>query len=496
MMVADRVPVLVGIGVATQRQDDPARAMDPLALMLQAVRMAGQDAGAAGLLPALDRILVPKGRWNHADPARSIAAAIGAARGGTVLSTVGVLQQTLIGMACAAIAEGDIEAAMVVGGDTGYRILRSQITGYEPTAPDEPGGAPDVLLSPKEELRHPAELRAGLRMPVGLYAIMESAFRARRGWSVDAHRDRIAAIYSRFSAIAADNPAAWTRKAMPPEAIRSASDRNAMQAFPYTKLMCSSWNVDQAAALLFCSARKAAALGIDRDRWIFPWASTESNHMVPVSARAELDACPGAGIAGRAALEPFGIVPADIDLIDLYSCFPLAVEVYAAELGIDPGRDLTVTGGMSFAGGPYNNYVLQSTARMGQLLREAGKGTGLVSSVSGALTKQGFCLWSVNPAPDGFRFVDTTALVAQSSAVKPVVMDFVGPGRIAGYTVVYERSRPPRAVVVADLEDGLRSVATSDDPGIIARLQAQEFCGAPIVLNRETFALATGSGLV
>jgi acetyl-CoA C-acetyltransferase len=491
MMLADRTPLLVGIGVATQREDDPAHAMDPLALMLKAARLAGEDSGAPGLLPALDRILVPKGRWHYGDPGRRIAAAVGAARAGTVLSTVGVLQQTLIGMACTAIADGEADVAMVVGGDTGFRILRAQITGQDLPERQEADGTPDLLLSPKEELRHPAELRAGLRMPVGLYAIMESAFRARHGWSVDAHRDRIAAIYSRFSEIAADNPAAWTRKAMPPEAIRSASDRNAMQAFPYTKLMCSSWNVDQSAALLFCSAKTAAEMGVEQRRWVFPWASTESNHMVPVCARAELEACPGARIAGRAALDPFGLVAADLDLIDLYSCFPLAVEVYADELGIDLTRDLTVTGGMSFAGGPYNNYVLQSTARMAQLLRAAGKGTGLVSSVSGALTKQGFGVWSANAAPGNFHFADVTEKVAQASPVKPVVMDCTGQGRIAGYSVVYERSRPPRVVVLADLESGQRGVVTSKDPELATRFQAEEFWGAPIVLNNESFFVAS-----
>jgi acetyl-CoA C-acetyltransferase len=144
---------------------------------------------------------------------------------------------------------------------------------------------------------------------------------------------------------------------------------------------------------------------------------------------------------------------------------------------------------MSFAGGPYNNYVLQSTARMAQLLRAAGEGTGLVSSVSGTLTKQGFGLWSASPAADRFRFADVTEEVARASLVKPVVMDFAGPGRIAGYTVVHERSRPSRIVVVADLENGQRSVATSEDHELATRLQAEEFCGALILLNKDTFSL-------
>ena len=483
-----RTPVLVGIGVATQREEDSRRALDPLAMMIEATRLAAADAGAPGLLGALDRILVPRGRWSYGDPARAIARSVGSARAQTVLSTVGVLQQTLLGNACSAIAAGELDVALVAGGDAGFRILRSRITGQEAPSPD-PGGTPDVLLAPKEELRHEAELRAGLQMPVGLYAMMESAFRARRRLSVDAHRDQIAELYSRFSAIAANNPAAWTRKHFPPEAIRSASERNPMQAFPYTKLHCSSWNVDQAAALLFCSARTAEAMGVPRDRWVYAWASTESNHMVPVCARAELDACPGARIAGKAALDPFGLTVDEVDLLEFYSCFPIAVEAYAAELAVDPGRDLTVTGGMSFAGGPYNNYVLQSTARMGQLLR-AGQGrTGLVSSVSGTLTKQGFGLWSTQPSPSGFHSADLTDEVAPAAPARPVALDPSGPGRVAGFTVLHDRGKPPRGVAIMDLDDGRRAVATTDNAELVTLMEGAELCGTRVAVEGDHFRL-------
>jgi acetyl-CoA C-acetyltransferase len=189
-------------------------------------------------------------------------------------------------------------------------------------------------------------------------------------------------------------------------------------------------------------------------------------------------------------LEPFGLAAADLDLIDLYSCFPLAVEAYAAELSLDLGRDLTVTGGMSFAGGPYNNYVLQSTARMGQKLRAAGTGIGLVSSVSGTLTKQGFGLWSATAAPGPFRFTDVTEAVARSVSVKPVVMDYVGSGLVAGYSVVRDKSGPLRSIVVADLDGGRRTVAASMDPAVAVRMQAEEMCGAQIVLHKEGYRLS------
>ncbi len=486
-MTPDRTPVLAGIGVATQREDDPARAVDPLGLMMQSVHAAVADSSAA-LLPRIGRILVPKGRWSYTDPARAIARAIGAPRAVTVLATVGVLQQSLIADACRAIADGEAEAVLVAGADAGFRILRARIAGEQlpKAARDEADAPPDVLLAPKEEVFHAAEVSAGVRMPAVLYAILESAFRAHRGTRVDEQRDRVAALYSRFSEIAADNPAAWTRRPLAAAAIRDPSERNPMQAFPYTKLLCSSWNVDQAAALLFCSRSLAQAAGLPRERLIYPWASTESNHMVPVCARAELHTCPGARIAGRAALDAFGLDAADIDLLELYSCFPIAVQAYAAELGIDLDRDLTVTGGMSFAGGPFNNYVLQSTARMASLLRQAPRDrvrTGLVTSVSGILTKQGFGLWSAAPPPTGFRHTDVSDAVASASPERAVVVNHAGAASIAGFAVVHDPSRAACATVVADLEDGRRTVALCDDPCLIARMEQEEFCGVLVKLH-------------
>ncbi len=299
--------------------------------------------------------------------------------------------------------------------------------------------APDIHLSPTSELRHAAERRAGLHMPVGLYAIIESAWRAHQGWSVAQHRNELAALGERFSRIAAANPHAWQRRAVSAAEVREAAPRNPMQAFPYTRAHCSTWNVDQAAALLLCSAARATELGINPARWVYPLASTQANHMLPVVAREPLHACPGARIAGQAALHALGVAAEQIDLVDLYSCFPVAVQVYAAALGLPLQRALTVTGGMPFAGGPYNNYVLQATCRAAELMR-AGRGrTALVSSVSGVLTKQGFGAWSMTPGR-GFVSADVSNEVARQSPALDVLADYTGPARIAGFTVLHGRA--------------------------------------------------------
>ena len=478
----EHTPVLVGIGTATRHEQDFTRALEPMDLMLEAVRAAGLDSGSAMALAGTQYIAVPRGRWAYSNPAGEIARGVGATGATTVLSSVGVLQQTLIGEACARIARGEAHTALVAGADAGYRLLRAQIAGQEPEEREQ-GDAPDIYLAPKDELRHAVEKRAGLQMPVGLYAIMESAFRAKQGWGIEQHRQRLAELGERFSRIAAANPHAWQRTAVDAAFIRDASERNPMQAFPYTRAHCSTWNVDQAAALLLCSVARAQELGIARSRWVLPLASTESNLMVAVSARADLAACPGARIAGRAALDGAGLSAQDIDLVDLYSCFPLAVQAYADGLGLSLERELTVTGGMPFAGGPYNNYVLQATCRVAELMRQGQGRSALVSCVSGVLTKQGFGLWSVDAPARGFVHEDVSAAVAREVRAVEVLEHFSGPATIAGYTVLHGRGQAPRGVALVDTAQGQRAMATTDDAALIARMQEEEFVGRPVQVD-------------
>ncbi len=104
--VDPRTPVLVGIGPIEQRQDDPSMASDALALMVQAVRAAGQDSGRPELLQRVNVIAVPKGRWRYEDPGRHIATSLGSHNCESILALVGILQQSLIGECCQRIADG------------------------------------------------------------------------------------------------------------------------------------------------------------------------------------------------------------------------------------------------------------------------------------------------------------------------------------------------------------------------------------------------------
>jgi acetyl-CoA C-acetyltransferase len=481
-----RTPVLVGVGVADRRCDDPGEALEPLELMIAALESAEADAGASGLLAAADSVHVPRGFWAYSDPGRLIADRFGASGARTVLAEIGVLQQTLLNGACCAIASGEEQVAIVTGGDAKYRSLRAGVAGTPQLDTPQTDVTPDRVLRPSASLWSTVESDRGLMMPAQYFTLMESAMRFDAGLSIDAHRDRIALLWARMSEVAVGNPHARHREAVAPETIRNASDRNPMIAFPYTKMHNSDWNVDQAAGLIFCSVAKARSLGIPEARWVYPHSGTEANQMIDLSSRARLHRSPGIEIAGRRALELAGRTIDAVEHVDLYSCFPAAVQLFARELGIGLDRPLTVTGGMRFAGGPLNNYVLQAVARMAEVLREDPGSTGLVTAVSGFLTKQGVGIWSTDAPAHPFGFADVTAEVSEATETRKLVVAPEGTARIAGYTVLYLGSKPAKAIAICDLPNGDRTVASSEKYELARAMTLDEFVGREVVIGPDS----------
>lgn len=470
-------PVLVGVAAVQQKLDDYRRAVEPVALMEQALRSAAADAGCADILRRADEILVPKSLWGYSDPARLLANALGATGATTLLAELGILQQTLLSRACQRIAEGEAGVVLVTGGEARYRALCAGKAGAEAPETQQLDVAPDVTLRPQDEMWSSVETDSGLGMPVGYYAILDSALRYQQGLSVDAHRDQMAQMYARLSQLAADNPEAWSDQPVAEELIREHSAGNRMLAFPYTKLHNSQWNVDQAAGLIFCSAQIADEMGIERAKWISPRAFTESNVMSVVSSRQDLGASPGFRIAAQVAMELAEVDFSQLRLCELYSCFPYAIRVQLHEFGMHANHNISVTGGMPFAGGPLNNFVLQAMVRMARLLRLNPTETGLVTAVSGMLTKQACALWSATPGANGWAFADVTAQVRKASPTCELVSNYTGAGVVAGYTVLYQGLEPWRAVAVLDLPDGRRTVAYSEDGQLMAQMMHQECCG-------------------
>jgi len=461
--VDDRTPVVIGAAEVVHRDAPDFAPTSATGLMVEAAlyALAGTDLGAA-----IGAVLVPGGTWTEADPGRVVAAAVGAPGARSIRSELGVLQQSLLARAVAEVTDG-CDAALVVGGENRWSMVVAGKRGI--ALPDAPEvalvSAPDEVLVPSGMVIAQVEIERNLTTAAHQYAIIESALRAAHDRSVGAHQRVLGTLWERFARIAATAPAAWDRRALTADEIAYESPTNRRIAAPYPKWLVSQWNVDQSAALVVTTVGVARRHGIDPARWVFPLAMAESNAMLHLTSRAELHRWPASRLCGRAAFDASGVDVDEIGPVDLYSCFPAAVEVQAHELGLSIERDLTLTGGMTFGGGPFNNYVLQGAAAMVRTLTATGTATvGLTSAVSGLLTKPGVALWS-NTAPRApFAALDLTAAAERDTDTLPIDAALTGPAVVRGATVA---GSGEAAVAIAVVEaDGHRSVVQCAEPAV------------------------------
>ena len=181
-------------------------------------------------------------------------------------------------------------------------------------------------------------------------------------------------------------------------------------------------------------------------------------------------------IAGARALELAGRKIDEIDHVDLYSCFPSSVQVAATELGLPEDRPLTVTGGLTFGGGPLNSYTLHAIARMAEVLREDRGSTGLVSGNGGWLAKHAFAIYSAEPPKDGFRY-ENLQDQADAFPLREALVDWDGPVTIEAYTVAHQKGQPRIAHAACLTDDGRRTWGTVEDPSVLDAMTREEFCG-------------------
>jgi acetyl-CoA C-acetyltransferase len=294
-----------------------------------------------------------------------------------------------------------------------------------------------------------------------------------------------------MNAVAATNPEAAFPEPMDAEQIATATTANRALAFPYNKWHSTQWTVNQSAALVLCSMEAARRFGVSTDRWVFPLVGLESSHAVSVLCRHQIHAWPAMEVLAGTAAARLGRTVAEVEIVELYSCFPAAVRVQQRSLGMPREGTPSITGGMAFAGGPFNNAVLQAMATVVPRLRSNPDQLGAVTTVSGLLTKPGLGVWSARPDGRPPLLADLAFEVAAVTGVVEAVETlegYRGGGTVATYTVTYDGAMPARVVAVCDTADGRRCVSISEDAELAARACQEELVGAPVELGAGTFS--------
>jgi acetyl-CoA C-acetyltransferase len=479
---------VVGAGQLVQRVDDPQEGAEPLEMMIDAVGLAADDAGSRDLLGKVESVRVIRGVWSYKNPAAHIAERIGVPGAQTVGTPFGGnFVQTAVNQTALAIQRGELDVALIAGAENGYSLARARKAGVKLEQTDAPG-AYDLMLGPDSPMLHDAERARGIQQPVQIYPMFENAIRYARGETLEAHRKRVSELWSRFNAVAVGNPFAWIRKPISAEEIRTPSPTNRMIGFPYPKLMNSNSSVDQAGALIVCSLEAAQRAGVTADKIVYLYSGTDAHDHYLVSNRADLHSSPAIRLAGARALELAGVGVDDLAHVDLYSCFPSAVQVAAAELGLDEERPLTVTGGLTFGGGPLNDYVIHSIATMVAVLRRDAGTRGLVTANGGFLTKHAFGVYSTEPPARSFRHADLQDEV-DALPRRDVVTDHDGPATVESYTVMYGSDGPEIGHAACLTDDGVRTWANTRDPELLTAMTSEEFCGRAVTIDGAgTFA--------
>ena len=493
MSLDPRTPVLIGAGQVNQRTVEPDT--EPVDLMARAAR----EAADPRVLAALDSIrVVNLLSWRYRDPGLLLGQRIGAPGAATQYTGIGGnTPQSLINQTCRDIQQGRADVVLLAGGETWRTRMRLRARGVRPdwtrqddSVPVPPGAGGDVPMS------GPAEDRIGLDRPSFVYPMFEEALRIAGGETVDDHRRRIGELWAQFSAVAAANPNAWVREALTADQITRPGPENRMISWPYPKLMNSNNMVDQSAAVVLCSAEKAEYLQIPRDQWVFPHAGTDSHDTYSIAERDELHRSPAIRIGGARVLELAGVGLDEIDYLDVYSCFPSAVQVAARELGLsegDPARLLTVTGGLTFAGGPWNNYVMHSIATMAEKLRENPGSRGLITANGGYLTKHSFGVYSATPPASAFRWEDVQDVVDREPT-RTALVEWEGVGAVESWTTPYDREgNPEKAFMTVLTPDGARVLVVVSDANEAEATVAGDIAGAAVRVRADGTATLCGA---
>jgi acetyl-CoA C-acetyltransferase len=475
----EHIPVVIGVGQSIER-DVTVSALD---MCERAGRAALED--APGIASSIDRVTVVDILSNHGSaPATDLAARLGL-ESVVVETTVvgGNTPQLLVNRAAEEISRGALTTTLVVGAEA----MRSARTGDKVSYGGK-ADRPDDVFGVDRLGVGDAEMGIGLLLPAQIYAMVDSAVAAAARRTSTEHRRKLAELFAPFSEVAAKHPFAWFAEPVTAAELSTVTDSNRVVSEPYTKRLCAFLNVDQGAAFVVCSLAAARAAGL-ADQAVFVWSGADAIDVWEPSARPDVGASPAIAAAAGGALSSAGVAIDDVGVIDLYSCFPAAVQLAASAIGIEgtADRPLTLTGGLPYFGGPGNNYSTHAIATAVERLRERS-GHALVGALGWYVTKHSYGVYGANPPPDRFQRAD---LSAEQAAIDESARPVASPNdEVSGRATVVASTRVPdrdgaitSAPVFADLDDGRRVVAGAADPSSVP----PDLVGSNVIVDGQTY---------
>ena len=490
-----RTPILVGCAQFTQRtarEGKVAESLSPIAMMAKVAREAFADAGIEAQADTVavvrftadspgEQGRLPKRMFRN--PPLSLAGHLGLApRRALYTATGGNTPQWLVNRTAEEISKGECEIALLAGAEYIASLLAMMKQGIDPGWGDhDPGSDPEEIGDQRSGTTE-YERRYGLQFPVNVYPLFENALRGEARRTPAQHLEWLGRFFSPFSKVASQNPYAWFPTFRPPAEISTPSEKNRFVGYPYTKYLNAVIEVDQAAAVVMTSVAKARELGIAESKWVYLHGCGDASDIWHVTERVNYVSSPAIREIGRRAFAMAGKSQADLTFIDLYSCFPSAVEIGCRELGLatDDPRGLTVTGGLPYFGGAGNDYVMHSIVTMMEKLRGRPGTFGLCTGNGWYVTKHSAGIYSTAPVEGPWRRDDPNSYQKDidAEAHPQFVEQASGRGAVETYTVVTDRKGKRFGIVVGRDAQNRRFLAhTPDDDATLDWMMREDMLG-------------------
>ena len=469
--------VIAGTSHLTKKpQDSPLNVIE---LMCEATQQAAEDAGNDAILSTVDQIIVPQGTWTISNPGGLVAQHLGIPAK-SITYNIGILQSSLIKRAIEDVSASKSRCTLIVGGEAkNYERNASESLNAIPTLSDSTKQESPEFIQPSELPISRYEIEMGLIRASDQYALIENSYANAHKLTRQSHQELINKEWQEMARIADSIPSSWVRDAH--DHLKEKGWGRTI-ATPYKLHHVTQWNVNQASAILITTEDIAETYSNSFDGFIFPNALIESNAVTPVTERGQLHQCSGLDQIKVEYVRLTGKKPSESQFHELYSCFPIAVRLQreAFELGKRPG---TITGGMTFAGGPYNNFMLQGLSQLTKQVRES-QTTGVITSVSGMLTKQGLISLSAQQPPSGIYLSDISDKTQSGTDTIQIEPEMYGNAKVVSSTVSYSASAP-KVYVLAENPDTQRRLLVSDSDTVIEEFLKSHKIGETIQISQE-----------
>ena len=460
-----KIPVIAAIGEVCHRPEELNKGLEPVDLMVKSLMIANKELNNQAIenIDSID--LVGQVTWRYVDPVKLLCRKLNISpKKARNASMGGETPVRLVHEAALRIAEGKEQVCAIVGAESTNAKRKAKAAGVSLDWTPKPSIENTVVVDEQTFPVNYAVTKFGIVSPAHCYPLYELAYQAAHNQSPEEGNIESANLCQQFGEVAAKNPFAWIKTAPCAEEIKTVTDNNRLIAYPYPKFMVANSSVNQSAAIIVTSLAWAKAAGISEKQLVHIWGGTCAREKDDFLERDQFAYSNAQNAVLDEVVQLLDGDSSKIDAAELYSCFPIVPKLAMQRLSLRENVKPTVTGGLTFFGGPFNNYMAHSIAAMVRQLRTSKSDIGLLYANGGLLTKHHALIISSIPAPNLLKADYSVQTVADKNALAVPKLDteYIGLATVETYTLLPGRDGFRLGFVVLLTPNGCRTVARVD----------------------------------